>query len=95
MTCKRRGNSTGAVIGVPTEDTGKGTEGPAPVITKRYRTIGEAHDAVAEEAILLVRDRTVRTAKAEVLKGDMSITSTPPPRHTEDAGRRSELSGRS
>ena len=96
LTRQRRGNSTGTLIGVPTEDTGKGTEGPAPGRTRRDRTMGAVQDTVAEEAFTLVGYRTGQTSEAELCEGEMAITPppNPPPIWTDSSGRRSELSGR-
>ena len=85
----------GEAIRDPTYYTGKVTDGPAPGRTQRDRTTGAAQDMAAEEGVPLVGYRTGRTAEAEVRKGIKIITPTPPPpRHTEDVGRRSERSGR-
>ena len=40
-----------------------------------------AQDAVVEEAVTLVGDKMGQTAEAEVRKGVMTITPTPPPPH--------------
>ena len=79
MTRQRRENLTGLAIRDPTEDTGKGTEGTAPVRTWRDRKTGAAQYAVAEEAVTLVGYRMEQTAEAEVYKGVMVITTTPHP----------------
>ena len=78
MTHQRRKKLTGAAIEEPTEDTGEGTEGTAPVITWSNRTTGAAQYTVAKEAVMLVVDRTGRISEAEVCKGAMEIKPTPP-----------------
>ena len=40
--------------------------------------MGAAQDAVAEEGILLARDRMGQTSEAEVREGGMEITPSPP-----------------
>ena len=70
----------GAAIKVPTEDTGKGTEVMAPGRTRRDRTTRVAQDAVAEEAVTLVGDRTGIITETEVREGVMVTTPTPPNR---------------
>ena len=80
-----------------TKDTGKGVGGKVPGRTWRNITTGAAHDAVAEEAVTFVGDRTGIKAEAEVRKGVIVTTPTPPPPlppgRTENTGRQSELSG--
>ena len=68
----------GVSIGDPTEETGKGMEGAEPGKTLRDRTMGEAQDKVAEEALTLVGDRMGRTAEAEVRNGGFGNNTNPP-----------------
>ena len=65
-------------IGDPTEDTGKGASGSLIGRTRRDRATEAAQDAVAEEVVTLVGDRTGITVEAEVCKGVMVTTPTPP-----------------
>ena len=85
-----------AEIGDPTGDTGKGAGGTVPE-TWRDRTMGAAQDSLEDDVVILVGEMEI-TAKAEVCNGEIVTTPTPPPPHTprraENAGRRSELSGR-
>ena len=81
----------GAEIADPTEDTGKGTEGTAQGRNRRYKTIEAVQDSVAEEGVMLVGDRTGRTAELEVHKGVMKITQSPPPHHHQ-GGQRMQIS---
>ena len=76
LTRQRRGNSIGAVIGDPTEETGKGTEGQTPVRTRRDSTTEAPQDAVAEEAVPLVGDRTNRGGRG-ALGVNGNRTNTP------------------
>ena len=83
MTRQRRENLTGAAIGDPTEDNGKGTGGTAPSRIWSDIITSVAQDAVAEEAINEHRKRSCA-------RGVMEITQIPPPpRLIEDAGQRS------
>ena len=79
LTRQRRENLTGAAIGDPTEETGKGTGGTSPSRTRRDRTTVVAQDVVVEEAVTLVEDKMGQTAEADVCEGVMTITPTPPP----------------
>ena len=81
MTHQRRENLTGAAIGDPTEDTGEVTEITAPGRTRRERTTVVAKDTVAEEAVMLVGNRTGLISEAEVREGVMAISPTPSPPH--------------
>ena len=73
-----------AEIGDPTGDTGKGAGGTVPE-TQRDRTTGTAQDLVAEKVVTLVEETEI-TAEAEVRKGEMVTTATPPPRQAEIRG---------
>ena len=64
-------------IGDPTEDTGKVAGGTVPGITRRDRTTGAVQDAVAEEAVTLVGDKTGMKAELEAREGVMVKTPTP------------------
>ena len=80
-------------IRYPTGDTGKGA-GETVTETWRYRTTGMAQDLVVDEVFTLVGEMEI-TAKAKVSEEGMVTTPPPPPpRRAENAGRRSELSGR-
>ena len=69
-----------AEIGDPMEDTEKGAGGTVPGRTRRDRTTRAAQDAVAEEAVTLVGDRTGIITETEVREGVMVTTPTPPNR---------------
>ena len=84
-TLKRRKNLIGTAIRYPTEDIRKGTEGTAPEITRRDRTMGALQDVVLEEVVPLVGYRTGLTAEAEVRKRVMVTRPTPPTK--KDRGR--------
>ena len=82
-----------ADIGDPMGDTGTGAGDMVPE-THRDSTKGTAQDLVANEVVTLVEETGI-TAEAEVREGGMVTTPTPPPpRRAENAGQRSELSGR-
>ena len=57
---------------------GKERGGGIPGRNRRDRTTGVAQDAVAEEAVTFVVDRTEITAEAEVREGLVVTTLTPP-----------------
>ena len=77
-------------IGDPTRDNGTGAGETVPE-TWRDRTTETAQYLVADEVVTLVEEMEIT---AEVRKGEMVTTPTPPPRQAENTGRRSELSGR-
>ena len=81
-----------AEIWDPTGDTEKGARETVPK-TQRDRTTGMAQDLVADEAVILVEDKTEITVEAEVREGGMVTTPTPPPGRTENLGRQSEQLG--
>ena len=76
----------------PTGNNGKGAGETVPE-TRRDRTTGTAHDLVVDKVVTLVGEMEI-TAETEVRKGEMVKTTPSPPRRTENAGQRSELSGR-
>ena len=78
LTCQRRDILTRAAIGDTTEDTRKIMEGTAPGRTQKDRTTGAAQDAMVEEAVTLVGDRTGQTAEAEVCEEVTEITQPSP-----------------
>ena len=66
----------GADIGDHAGDTGKGSGETVPE-TWRERTTGTARELVADKVVTLVVDMEI-TAEAEVSKGEMVTTPTPP-----------------
>ena len=77
----------------PTGDIGKGSW-EMVLKNRRDRTMGTAWDLVAGKVVTLVGEMEI-PAKAKVSEEGMVTTPTPPPpRRAENAGRRSELSGR-
>ena len=69
-----------AEIRDPTGDTGKGAGEMVPE-TQRDRTMGTAQDSVADAVVTVVGEMEI-TAEAEVHKGGMVTTTTPPPTKT-------------